>query len=236
MPPAWPENASVVPVGRPRHVTHRADARQLDAPLDVRRLRVQDRDLVRALGVHDERELAAVRRPIAGRVDEADRVEVRVARRTAELLDDLAGRRVADEQVDAEQISAREEREQLAVGADRRREVVVAAARQANELRADAVRMLATGDLRQIHRPVRRGPVLRQRIAVFAEHADERRIPADAKRRAVDLDDRAIAPAAADVRPQRLAVAVREEARVRGELLDRRELVRASRRRASTSR
>ena len=91
-------------VRRPRHVTHRADARQLDAPLDVRRLRVEDRDLVRALGVHDERELAAVRRPVAGRVDEADRVEVRIARRTAELLDDLAGRGVADEQVDAEQI------------------------------------------------------------------------------------------------------------------------------------
>ena len=54
-----------VPVGRPRDVTDRADARQLDAPLDVRRLRVENRDLVGALGVHDERELA--RRPATSR-------------------------------------------------------------------------------------------------------------------------------------------------------------------------
>ena len=42
---------------------------------------------------------------------------------------------------------------------------------------------------------------------------------------AIDVDDRAIAPASADVRPQRLTVAVREEARIGRELLDRRELV-----------
>ena len=65
MPPAWPENASVLPSGDHDDVAHRADARQLDAPLDVRRLRIEDRDLVLPLGVHDERELA--RRPATSR-------------------------------------------------------------------------------------------------------------------------------------------------------------------------
>ena len=85
--------------------------------------------------------------------------------------------------------------------------------------------MRTAGDRRQIHRLVRRGPILRERILIFAEHAHERRIPAESKRGAIHLDDLTIAPAAADVRPQRLAVAIREEARIGGELLDRRELV-----------
>src|SRR4051794_9064160 len=109
-------------------MAHRSDARQLDPALDARRLRIEDRDLVGALRVHDERELSAIGRPIAGGVDEADRVEVRIARWTTELFDDLAGRCVANEEIDAEEIAAREEGEELAVGADRRRQVVVTAA------------------------------------------------------------------------------------------------------------
>src|SRR5690349_19007698 len=132
-------------------MAHGTDARQLDATFDVRRLRIENRDFVRTFGVDNECELAAVRRPIAGRVDEADRVEVRIARWSAELLDDLAGRRVADIEIDGEEIAAREEREELSVGADRRGEVVVPAALEANELSAGAIRMRATRKRRQVH-------------------------------------------------------------------------------------
>ncbi len=86
-----------VPIRRPRHAVHGADAGKLDAAFDVRRPGVEDRDFVGAFGVHDERELTSVRRPIACGIDEADGVEVRITRRATELLDDLAGRRVADE-------------------------------------------------------------------------------------------------------------------------------------------
>ena len=65
MPPAWPENASVLPSGD--HETW------LTAPMPgslMRRstfvdLRVENRDLVVAVGVDDERELA--RRPATSR-------------------------------------------------------------------------------------------------------------------------------------------------------------------------
>jgi hypothetical protein len=56
-------------------------------------------------------------------------------------------------------------------------------------------------------------------------HTDQCVVPSQAKRRTVHVHHGAIAPAAGHVRPQRLAVAVREVARVRGELVDRREVV-----------
>ena len=107
-------------------MAYRADAWKLDATLDVRRLGVEDGDLIRALCIHDEREFSSVRRPVTGGVDKADRVEVWIAAGTAELLDDLACRRIADEQIDAEQISAREKCEEFTVWADRRSKVIVA--------------------------------------------------------------------------------------------------------------
>src|SRR5207253_4044338 len=51
-------------VRRPRHRAHGTDPRELDAPLDARGPRVENGDLVVAIRVDDEGELAAVRRPI----------------------------------------------------------------------------------------------------------------------------------------------------------------------------
>ena len=90
---------------------------------------------------------------------------------------------------------------------------------------AGAVGARASLEHRQVGAARRRDPVLRQRVGADAEHAADSFLEADAQRRAVDVDHGAVAPAAADVRPQRLPVAIREEARVVGELLDRREVV-----------
>src|SRR5439155_26625643 len=78
---------------------------------------------------------------------------------------------------------------------------------------------------RQI-RPARRAdPVLGERGGADAQYASDPFLEADAQRGAVDVDDGTVAPAAADVCPERLAVSIREEAGVVGELLDRREVV-----------
>ena len=66
-----------------------------------------------------------VRRPGAGGVDEAQRVEVRVAIGGDEAADDLAGVRVGEEEVDVEEVARREERDVAAVGAERGTEVQV---------------------------------------------------------------------------------------------------------------
>ena len=89
---------------------------------------------------------------------------------------------------------------------------------------------------RQVRRANRRQPLLRQRIARDADHTTQCRVPPAAQRRAIDIAHALIAPLSADVRPQRLAVAVREVARIGRELLDGGQVVAQRPRRASTSR
>ena len=65
-------------VGRPRDIRNGPDVRHAEPLLDVRGGDVENRDLVITLGLRDEGELVAARRPGAGRRDEGDGVEVRV--------------------------------------------------------------------------------------------------------------------------------------------------------------
>src|SRR5690606_36174108 len=86
-----PRERDAAAVRAPPRVLDRADAADADAPLDLARAHVEDRDLVVPLDEHDEGELLAVRPPRPGRGDEAERVEVAVSADVAELLEDLAG-------------------------------------------------------------------------------------------------------------------------------------------------
>ena len=148
----------------------------------------------------------------------------------AELLDDLARLRVGDEQVDARTGSgSRRTRTSLpsglSVGARLKSPLRVEAdERSCRRCPGDCVRRSAAGTSRGSPPP---SPSTANRLFSPSTRTSAC-IPAEAQRGAVDVDDRAIAPASADVGPQRLAVAVREEARIGGQLLDRRELVRAS--------
>ena len=152
---------------------------------------------------------------------------MRIALGPAELLDQPAGVRIGDVDVRREEIALRHERDVIAVGAHGGRDVLLLAQLlpQTDDCLADRVRLLAASDLREIHRAIRRGPLLRERVVVDAEDAHECRIPTHAQRRPVHVDDCAIAPLAAHVGPQRLTVTIREESRIRRQLLDRRKFV-----------
>src|SRR6185503_4660938 len=106
------------------------------------------------------------RRELTRRVDEADGVEVSIALRARQPADDLSGLRVREHQLDAEEIGlAREERHVLAVRALRRTDVELVALLRRDYQPAGAVGVRAPDHLACIERLVRRGPVLRQRIA-----------------------------------------------------------------------
>ena len=80
-----------------------------------------------AFGVGDEGELLPVRRPVAGRIHETDRVEMPIARRRRQFLDNLSRLRIGEIEVDAEQIAAAEERDEFSVRAEGRRHIVIVA-------------------------------------------------------------------------------------------------------------
>src|SRR5205085_5105544 len=117
---------------------------------------------------------------------------------------------IGDIDVRREEIALGDEREIVAVRAHGRRRVLLLAQllSERDDRLARRVRPRAAGDLWQVHGAVGGGPLLREGIVVDAEHADERGVPPYAERRAVHVDDRAIAPLAADVRPERLTVAI----------------------------
>ena len=77
----------------------------------------------------------------------------------------------------------------------------------------------------RVQRLVGRRPVGAQRVGRLTEHARDRVVESQAQRRTVDVHHRPLAPAPADVRPERLPVAIREEPRIGVQLLDRRERV-----------
>ena len=179
-----------------------------------------------AFGLRDERELRVVRRPRARRRDERDGVEMRVARGARELLDHSARLCIGHEELDLEQSSAGEERDELAVRAHLRREVHLAAlAIDLEDGVAGLVRTCAPLEHRQVRASRRGNPVLRERIRRDAKDPPNAVLEPDTQRRAIHVHDRTITPAPADIRPQGLAVPVREEPRVRVELVDGRELL-----------
>src|SRR4029078_10573975 len=96
---------------------------------------------------------------------EAARVEVWVAFRAAELLDQPARVGVGDVDVGGEQIPLRDEGEIVSVPRPRRRHVLLFAQllAEADDRVSGGIRLGATGDLRQMHRAVRRLPLLWER-------------------------------------------------------------------------
>ena len=179
-----------------------------------------------AFGLCNEGKLRIVRRPRTRGRNEGDRVEVRIARRSRELLDHATGLRVGDEQLDLEQPASRKKRHEFAVGAHLRRQIHLAALAIAlqNGI-ARLIRTRAPLEHGEIRAPRRRNPILRQRVRGNAEHAPNAVFKADAQRRAIHVHDGAIAPASAHIRPERLAVPIRKEARIGIQLLDRRQPV-----------
>ena len=122
--PVEPRERDVLPVRRPCGTRNGPDAIELDFLLDVSALHVHDRQLVVSVGEHREHELRTVRRPVPGRVDEAQRVEVRIGIGADQLFLDLAGPCVSDEEVDPKEIFLRKKRDEAAIRAYRRRNVL----------------------------------------------------------------------------------------------------------------
>ena len=142
---------------------------------------------------------------------------MRVGGRAGQLAQHLAGFRVGDEQIDREAGPLRQERDQLAVGADRRTDV---------EIAADAAPALEDDppDFRRRPRRVENAavgvadrlvPLFRQGLAVDPEDALDRHlvIAGVAGRRQHHADD-FVTPSSAHVRPERLAPAVRKVLRI----------------------
>ena len=207
----------------------------LEQPLAV--VHVDDRQHRLPLAERREHEPLVVRRPVAGGGEELEAVEVRVAGRLRELADDFAGRDVGEVHVDREPRPLREEHHALAVGAERRRDVQVAAARLlvgqqpaqtspafawSRRARRRSCCVSACQSLVSVSSSVPR--TFSMRLVDVAAGAGGAQHVADGR----------VAPASGDVRPERMAVAIREEVRI-VELLDRRHLLARLTRREPTS-
>src|SRR6185503_3436932 len=103
-----------VAVGRPGGGGQRVDAGDADV-LDPARVGVDDGEVVVPFFEDDEGELARVGRPAAGAVDEAQRVEVRIAIGGDELADDATRLRIREEEIDVEDLARGEEGDVAAV-------------------------------------------------------------------------------------------------------------------------
>ena len=128
-------------VGRPRDVVDRVDAGDADVA-EASAVDILDCQVIVAAFENDEGELLRIRRPGAGRIDEAKRFEVRVACRRRQPPHDLAGPRVGEEEIDVEDVACRQEGEVTTVRAVCRTEVQIAAdaALAADDRRAERER------------------------------------------------------------------------------------------------
>ena len=142
---------------------------------------------------------------------------MRIGGRAGQLAQHFPGLGVRDEQIDREPGPLRQERDQLAVGADRRPDVQIAAdpAAAFQDDTPDFIRRPRRVQDRAVGIADRRVPLFRQLLAVEAEDPLDRHlvIAAVAGGREHGADD-LVAPPAADVGPERLAPAIREVFRV----------------------
>ena len=159
--------------------------------------------------------------------DELERLEVGVDGRVRDLVDRLARVRVGEKEVDREQARLGKVEDLLAVRADRGRDVLPAAGPILSTDDQGPVNLWRVGLLhdRLVGLERRLVPVGRQRVHGHAEYGLERTDRASGP--AGDLEDSAddfVPVRSGDVRPERLTVAVGEEAGI-VELRDRRKAV-----------
>ena len=142
-----------------------------------------------------------------------------------EFADDLSRLRVGEEKIDVEDRARGEERDVLAVRTVSRTDVEIAAcSRLAADERRTGLRRTVGHDGR-IHLVRRFLPVGEELLGRHAQRAVERGLGAGQAGREEVADDRVIAEASADVRQQRLSVAVGEVVRIALELPQRRQPV-----------
>ena len=198
----------------------------LDALLHVRVVDVHDDELVVSVGDRHEGEQLPVRRPGTRGVEKAKRVHVRVRSGAGQSADDSPGARIGHEQVDREEVPLRDEGHVAAVGADRGRHVLAARPRGRSEQQgAHLARCQAPGHQRPVLALDRPVPVRRHGVLRLSQHAHDGVLPPHLERAAVQLGYGLIAIGAADVGPERLAEAVREEASFPGHLFEGRHVV-----------
>ncbi len=159
--------------------------------------------------------------------DELQRLEVGVDGRVRDLVDRLAGVRVREEEVNREQTRLGKVEDLLAIRADRGRDVLPATGPVLSPDDQLPVHLGWIGPLhdRLVGLPCRLVPVGRERVHSHAKYRLER--PDRASGPAGNLEDPTddlVAVRAGDVRPERLPIAIREEAGI-VELADRRKAV-----------
>ncbi len=215
--PLQPGEHDRLPVGRPGRAVDLADGWERDLLLGDARDRVEDRQAGLAALNDRKREVPAVGRPGPGGVDGLEAAEVRIERGVHDLAENPARVRVGEEQVERQHVALREEHQQTAVRAQRRRHVVGGQfvppllEHAAVVARTPRSRLDRCGRLAQ-----RLVPLLRE-FGRFQPEVDVQRDVGVARRarRAEQRAHRRIAPSPDDIGPQRLPPAVREVLRVR---------------------
>ncbi len=122
--PSEPGKSYELTVRGPGRTGNGPDTLERDFLGDVPALHIHDRQLVVSIGEHREDELGAVRRPVSRRVDEPQRIEMRVGVGADQLLQDLAGPRIGQEHVDPKEISLGEKSDVPPVRTHRRSNVL----------------------------------------------------------------------------------------------------------------
>ncbi len=195
-------------VRRPRWSKHLIGFVDWHLALDAAGLHVENRQHRLAARPGGQRETAAGRVPGAGRLDELQALEVRIARRLDDLALDRARHRIRQIHVDRVLIALREKHHRLAVGAERRTDVQSAAIPARHESRRHPRRRCVAARRRQ-HRPDGFMPASDRAALGF---------------RLQTPCDNVLAEAARQIRPQRLSVAIRKPARI-SQLVDPRQLI-----------
>ncbi len=101
---------------------------------------VENRDLIVAFVIHNDRNRLSIGRPRADGIDEAQRIEMRIARGRRKLADDVTRLRIGEIQLDTEKVATREECHALSIGTDRRRHILCPVVLHRNYRAADAIR------------------------------------------------------------------------------------------------
>jgi len=213
------------PVRGPRGAADRFPRVEADPFAHLPLVHVEDGEDVVPFARHDVRQAAAVGRPGPRRVEEAERVEVRIGVGAGQFPEDLPRLRVGQEELDREDVLLGEEDDVAPVGAQDGGDVHAAGAGLLREEdfgeRLRGLPGLGDGQFARLRRflPARRERV--DRDAQGVRHAALQPERADA---AEERRDDAVPPGASHEGPEGVAEAVGEVARI-AQLLHGRELV-----------
>ena len=185
--------------------------RQRDAAHLLVLLHVEDHEVVAVPALRGDGEVAAVGRPRAGRVDEAQALVIARQGGLHQAPQHLARLRVGEIEIDEERVLLAEVGDLAPVGPERGGDVQRALRALACEqgLR-DAAGAVVVGELRQVRGLHRVAPPADQLVQGHPDHALERALDARRRGRLQDLADRVVAPLFPDVGPDGMPEVVRE--------------------------